>query len=63
MIPTPIAYIPTLIPSIPIIPTLITCIPIIPLIPFPNSPFRLFQIASSRYIFRKLNSLLIQNLT
>ena len=44
MIPTPIPRIPTLIPSI----------PIIPLTPFPNSPFRLFQVALSRYNFRNL---------
>ena len=48
-IPTLISCIPTLIPHIPIlipcIPTLITCILIIPLIPFPNPPFRLLQIA------------------
>ena len=41
-IPTLIARIPTLIPHIP---TLIPRIPIIPLIPFPDSPFRLLQIA------------------
>ena len=55
-IPTPIPIIPTLIPRIPTlipiiptqiprIPTLIPHIPIIPLIPFPDSPFRLLQIA------------------
>ena len=46
LIPTLISCIPTLIPRIP---NLIPCIPIliprIPLIPFPNSPFRLLQIA------------------
>ena len=36
LIPAPITRIPTLIPRI----------PIIPLIPFPNSPFRLLQIAA-----------------
>ena len=56
MIPTPIPRIPTLISRIPIIPNLIPRIPIIPLIPFPNFPFRLFQIASSRCTFRNLNS-------
>ena len=47
-IPTPIARIPcipTLNLRIPIIPMLIPRIPIIPLIPFPDSPFRLLQIA------------------
>ena len=52
MIPIPISRIPTLIPHIPII-------PIIPFIPSTNSLFRLFQIASSRYIFQNLNPLLI----
>ena len=47
-----VTRIPTLIPHIPIF-------RIIPLIPSPNSPFRLFQIASSRYIFPNFNSLLI----
>ena len=42
-IPTLILRIPTLIPCIP---TLIPRIPIILLIPFPDSPFRLLQIAS-----------------
>ena len=42
-IPTLILRSPTLIPCIP---TLIPRIPIIPLIPFPDSPFRLLQIAS-----------------
>ena len=37
--------IPFLIPSIPIISTVILLIPTIPLIPFPDSPFRLLQIA------------------
>ena len=41
-IPTPIPRIPSLIPHIP---TLIPRIAIIPLIPFPNSPFWLLQIA------------------
>ena len=40
--PTPIPRIPTLISHIP---TLILRISIIPLIPFPDSPFRLLQIA------------------
>ena len=48
-IPTPISRISTLIPHIPIwiprVPTLIPCVPIIPLISFPDSPFRLLQIA------------------
>ena len=47
--PTPIPRIPTLIPRIPTLiprtPTLIPRVPIIPLIPFPDSPFRLLQIA------------------
>ena len=61
-IPTPIPRIPTLIPRIPRIsipipriptliprvPTLIACVPIIPLSPFPDSPFRLLQIASKK---------------
>ena len=42
-----IPTIPTLILRIPIIPTLFPRIPIIPLIPFPDSPFRLLQIARS----------------
>ena len=41
-IPTLIPRIPTLIPCIP---TLILHIPIIPLIPFPDSPSQLLQIA------------------
>ena len=49
LIPNPIPCIPTLIPHIiciPNIPTPIPCIPIlIPRIPFPDSPFRLLQIA------------------
>ena len=49
LIPTPIPRIPTPIPRIPTviprIPTVIPRIPIIPLIPFPDSPFRLWQIA------------------
>ena len=49
-IPTLIPRIPTLIPRVPAliprIPTLIPRVPIIPLIPFPDSPFRLLQIAS-----------------
>ena len=56
MIPTPIPRIPTLISCILNIPNLISCIPIILLILFPNFPFRLFQIASSRCTFRNLNS-------
>ena len=40
-----IPCIPTLIPRIPCVPTLIFCISIIPLIPFPDSSFRLLQIA------------------
>ena len=53
-IPTLIPRIPTLIPRIPhilIIPPLIPHIPIIPLIPFPDSPFRLLQIAILYYTF------------
>ena len=46
----PHSPIPTLIPCIPTlithVPTLIPCVPIISLIPFPNSPFRVLQIAS-----------------
>ena len=49
-IPTTISRIPTLIPHIPTliacVPTLIPRVPIILLIPFPDSPFRLLQIAS-----------------
>ena len=56
IIPTPISRIPTLIPQtptwIPRVPTLILCVqtqiprvPIISIIPFPDSPFRLLQIA------------------
>ena len=49
-IPTLIPHIPTLIPCVPtLIPrvfTLIPRVPIILLIPFPDSPFRLLQIAS-----------------
>ena len=56
IIPTPIFRIPTLIPQtptwIPRVPTLILCVqtqisrvPIISIIPFPDSPFRLLQIA------------------
>ena len=56
MIPTPIPCIPTLISCILNIPNLISRIPIILLILFPNFPFRLFQIASSRCTFRNLNS-------
>ena len=61
--PAPILRFPTLIPRIPIIPIMIPCIPTlkprifilipyiptIPLILFPDSPFRLLQIA--RYLF------------
>ena len=47
--PTPISRIPTLIPRIPTLiprtPTLIPRVLIIPLIPSPDSPFRLLQIA------------------
>ena len=54
-IPTPISRIPTLITYITTmisrIPTLILCIPIIPLIPFPDSQFRLLQIADSLIFF------------
>ena len=53
-ISTPIPRIPTLIPHIPTliphVPTLILRVPIIPPIPFPDSPFRLLQIA--RYYLR-----------
>ena len=56
IISTPIFRIPTLIPQtptwIPRVPTLILCVqtqiprvPIISIIPFPDSPFRLLQIA------------------
>ena len=49
-IPTLIPCIPTLIPHVPTliprVPTLISCVPIILLIPFPDSPFRLLQIAA-----------------
>ena len=56
IIPTPIFRIPTLIPQtptwIPRVPTLILCVqtqiprvPIISIIPFPDSPFGLLQIA------------------
>ena len=45
IIPTLIPRIPTLISRIPIIPTLISRITIIPHIQFPDSPFRLLQIA------------------
>ena len=41
----PIPRIPTLIPHISHIPCILTPIPRIPLIPFPDSPFRLLQIA------------------
>ena len=65
IIPNVIPRIPTLIPLIPIIPTLISIIPtliplistqipiipIIPLFPFPDSPFRLLQIAVLRSLF------------
>ena len=57
--PTPISRISTLIPGILTIPTLISRIPIIPLILLPNSPFQLFQIAFSTYIFRNLSLSLI----
>ena len=46
-IPTLISHVPTLIPSIP---TLIPCLPIISFIPFPDSPFRLLQVA---YFFKE----------
>ena len=53
-VPTLIPCIPTLIPRvltlIPHVPTLILCVPIIPLIPLPDSPFRLLQIA---YFFKE----------
>ena len=46
LISTLIPCIPTLIPRIPnLIPCIPTLIPRIPLIPFPDSPFRLLQIA------------------
>ena len=45
-----ISRIPTLIPRIP---TLVPCIPIIPFIPFPDSPFRLLQIATNKVFERK----------
>ena len=54
MIPAPIPRIRTLVPRIPIILTLIPCISIIPLIPFPNSPFRIFQISLFPLHFPKL---------
>ena len=41
-ITTLIHHVPTLIPRVP---TLIRCVPIIPLTAFPDSPFRLLQIA------------------
>ena len=48
-ISTPISRIPTLIPRfttlIPHVPTLILSVPIIPFIQFPDSPFRLLQLA------------------
>ena len=51
-IPTLILRVPTLIPLIPTliphVPTLTPLVPIIPLIPFPDSPFRLLQIAVGR---------------
>ena len=46
-IPTLISHVPTLIPSVP---TLIPCLPIISFIPFPDSPFRLLQVA---YFFKE----------
>ena len=66
-IPTMIPHIPTLIPCIPIIPciphiptmilyipTVIPRLPVIPLIPFPDSPFRLLQVARLKmYYFKK----------
>ena len=72
-IPTPIPRIPTLIPRIPRIPipipriltliprvpTLIACVPIIPLSPFPDSPFRLLQIASKKVFSFVLQSISI----
>ena len=48
IIPTLTSRIRTLIPRIPIIPILIRDNPIIPLIQFPDSPFRLLQIAESQ---------------
>ena len=56
-ISTLILHIPTLIPRISIIPTLIPRIPIIPHIPFPDSPFRLLQIAR---LFSFLNQVYLQ---
>ena len=47
-IPPPILHIPTLIPCISIIPTLIPHITIILIIPFPDFPFRLLQIANNK---------------
>ena len=48
-LPTPIPCLPTLIPRVPTliprVPTMILHVPIIPLIPFPDSPFQLLQIA------------------
>ena len=70
-IPTPIPRIPTLIPRIPRIPipriptliprvpTLIACVPIIPLSPFPDSPFRLLQIAPKKVFSFVLQSISI----
>ena len=55
-IPIPIPRIPTLIPRVP---TLIACVPIIPLSPFPDSPFRLLQIASKKVFSFVLQSISI----
>ena len=65
-IPTMIPHIPTLIPCIPIIPciphiptmilyipTVIPRLPVIPLIPFPDSPFRLLQVARLKMYYLK----------
>ena len=46
-IPTPIPRIPSLIPHVTtLIPRVPTVIPRVPIIPFPDSPFRLLQIAN-----------------
>ena len=56
IIPTLIPRIPTLIPCFPIIPVLILRIPIVTLIPFPDSPFRLLQIAHLKNLLKDLSS-------
>ena len=59
----PIPRIPTLIPRVPTliprVPTLIACVPIIPLSPFPDSPFRLLQIAPKKVFSFVLQSISI----